>query len=84
MEKSEEPSIDRVEFQQEFLARLEDGDNAHGHLKRNKGGIVLEPQPSNDVHDPLNFSKWEKGCVLFSLAYWAFLGTTNLIVVVSF
>lgn len=82
MEKSNEPSVDRVEVQHTSEAGLE-GSDAHDQLKRTKHGIVLEPQPSDDVHDPLNFSAWEKGCILLSLSYWAFLGTTYLIVVVS-
>lgn len=45
-------------------------------------GILLEPQPSDDPHDPLNFPVWLKMCLLAILAYWAFLGTTNLIIVV--
>lgn len=52
--------------------------------KFNRKGILLEPQPSSDPHDPLNFPSWQKISILFVLAYWAFLGTANLIIVVSF
>ncbi|KAF7548686.1 hypothetical protein G7046_g8592 [Stylonectria norvegica] len=61
IEKPEETFVDRVEFRQESGARLEEGNDASNTLKKTKGGIVLEPQPSDDVHDPLDFSKWEKG-----------------------
>jgi hypothetical protein len=50
--------------------------------KFDKNGALLEPQPTNDPHDPLNFSSWQKLSILAILAYWAFLGTTNLIIVV--
>lgn len=54
---------------------------ANPALKYSKG-ILLDPQPSDDPHDPLNFSTWQKLAILAILAYWAFLGTTNLIIVV--
>ncbi|KAL6251955.1 hypothetical protein RBB50_002165 [Rhinocladiella similis] len=44
-------------------------------------GILLDPQPSEDPHDPLNFPFWQKASLLAILSYWAFLGTTNLIIV---
>ena len=47
------------------------------------GGILLEPQPTDDPNDPLNFPFWQKCGILTILAYWAFLGTTNLIIVVG-
>jgi hypothetical protein len=47
-----------------------------------KKGALLEPQPTDDPQDPLNFSSWQKLSILAILAYWAFLGTTNLIIVV--
>ena len=46
--------------------------------------VLLEPKPSDDPHDPLNFSTWQKLSLLAVLSYWAFLGTTNLIIVVCF
>jgi hypothetical protein len=61
----------------------EKGNLSAGPFKYNRKGILLDPQPSYDPHDPLNFSAWEKGCVLVALAFWAYLGTTNLIIVVS-
>jgi hypothetical protein len=61
--------------------------NGHGGLllvlKHSKDGILLHPQPSDDPHDPLNFPTWQKLSILVILAYWAFLGTANLIIVVS-
>lgn len=82
MEKSSEQKIGQVEHIGQV--HLEDGStNSVTSMKYTKNGILLDPQPSDDPHDPLNFSAWEKGCVLVALAYWAFLGTTNLIVVVS-
>jgi hypothetical protein len=61
--------------------------NDHGGpplvLKYSKGGMLLQPQPSDDPHDPLNFPTWQKLSILVILAYWAFLGTANLIIVVS-
>lgn len=55
----------------------------HGALKYASKGVLLEPQPSDDPHDPLNFPAWQKISILIILAYWAFLGTTNLIIVVG-
>lgn len=52
-------------------------------LKYSKSGTLLEPQPSDDPHDPLNFPTWQKFFIMVILAYWAFLGTASLIIVVS-
>lgn len=83
MENFSEQKIGEVE--QFGQVHLEDGSttNSVASMKYTENGILLDPQPSDDPHDPLNFSAWEKGCLLVALAYWAFLGTTNLIVVVS-
>ncbi|KAJ5811775.1 hypothetical protein N7474_008076 [Penicillium riverlandense] len=64
-----------------MLEELEDGRSSGGLLKYSKKGILLDPQPSDYPHDPLNFSHLEKGRVLIGLAYWAFLGTANLIII---
>lgn len=55
----------------------------HGAIKYTSKGVLLEPQPSDDTHDPLNFPAWQKVSILIILAYWAFLGTCNLIIVVG-
>lgn len=73
-------SVDLQE--QVMLEVLERGCSSTTELKYSKGGILLDPQPSDDPHDPLNFSHLEKGRVLIGLAYWAFLGTANLIIIV--
>lgn len=54
----------------------------NGRTLKYRNGILLDPQPSEDPHDPLNFPLWQKACLLAILSYWAFLGTTNLIIVV--
>ncbi len=51
-------------------------------LKYDGKSNLLEPQPSNDPHDPLNFPSLVKVGILAVLGYWAFLGTANLIIVV--
>jgi hypothetical protein len=58
-------------------------DGGDPSLKCGKNGMILEPQPSDDPHDPLNFPTWQKLSILVVLAYWAFLGTANLIIVVG-
>jgi hypothetical protein len=59
-----------------------DMSDSTSNLKYNKKGILLEPQPSDDPHDPLNFPRFQKYIILAVLSYWAWLGTTNLIIVV--
>lgn len=51
-------------------------------IRYDRGGNPLEPQPSADPHDPLNFPTWQKWSLMAILSYWSFLGTMNLIIVV--
>ncbi|BGP07936.1 putative MFS-type transporter [Rhodotorula toruloides] len=44
------------------------------HLKRDKNGIVLVPQPSDDPRDPLNWPTWKR-----ELAYWNIVFATSLV-----
>lgn len=44
-----------------------------GHLKTDKNGTVLIPQPSQDPHDPLNWSWMKKHAVFASLLPGCFL-----------
>jgi hypothetical protein len=44
-----------------------------GHLKTNKDGVVLIPQPSEDPNDPLNWSWMKKHAVFASLLPGCFL-----------
>lgn len=41
------------------------------HLKRHptRPDIVLQPQPSDDVNDPLNWSRWRKEAFYFSVLF---------------
>ncbi|GAA6002193.1 uncharacterized protein JCM10292_000801 [Rhodotorula paludigena] len=39
------------------------------HLKRDKNGIVLVPQPSDDPNDPLNWSTWKRELCFFNLIF---------------
>ena len=38
---------------------------ANVNLKTDRKGYVLIPQPSDDPHDPLNWSRWKKAGILF-------------------
>jgi hypothetical protein len=51
-------------------------------IKYDGNGNPLEPQPSADPHDPLNLPSWQKWPLMAVLAYWSFIGTMNLIIVV--
>ncbi|KPI38023.1 putative MFS-type transporter [Cyphellophora attinorum] len=49
-------------------------DNAHGNLKHaNDGTTILLPQPSDDPHDPLNWSWMKKHLILIIVSMSAFL-----------
>jgi hypothetical protein len=37
--------------------------------------IVLVPQPSDDVNDPLNWPKWKKGVAFLTVVFYAFLAS---------
>lgn len=47
--------------------------NQPGHLKTDKDGVVLIPQPSEDPNDPLNWSWIKKHAVFASLLPGCFL-----------
>lgn len=44
------------------------------NLKDAGDGIILIPQPSDDVNDPLNWPKWEKLTVFLPVVFFAALG----------
>lgn len=46
-------------------------------VKRNKHGIKLEPQPSDDPHDPLNWPESKKIRILAVLCLSAFAGVAQ-------
>lgn len=39
--------------------------------KRTHNGIILQPQPSDDANDPLNWSSWRKHMAMATLSYLA-------------
>jgi hypothetical protein len=49
-------------------------------------GIILIPQPTNDVNDPLNWPKWKKVmailaiCIYSSVSEWQVTGVATAIV----
>src|SRR5437762_3245264 len=44
-------------------------------LKHKKGSdIVLVPQPSNDLNDPLNWPAWKKATAFVSIGIFSFVG----------
>src|SRR5208282_2509413 len=62
---------------------------AAGRLNlRNKpnSDLILIPQPSNDINDPLNWPTWKKACAVVSVFFfsaftnWAIVGGGNIIV----
>ncbi|EJD46874.1 MFS general substrate transporter [Auricularia subglabra TFB-10046 SS5] len=44
---------------------------ADSHLKRDKHGLVLIPQPSDDPEDPLNWPLWRKNALMLVICYGA-------------
>lgn len=42
--------------------------------------IIHEPAVNDDVHDPLNWSSWEKILCLASMCIWIFIGPANILV----
>ena len=76
VEKPTKPVIENVTDLHEFNER--EGyvitDNTHGELKRAPDGqTILLPQPSNDPHDPLNWSWTRKHLILIIISMTAFL-----------
>jgi hypothetical protein len=49
------------------------------HHKHQRGtDIVLVPQPSNDVNDPLNWPKWKRGLAFSTICFYTFLVSWTL------
>lgn len=83
-----------VNSDQEPILHLEQADSDGGEIakvpdsgpslpiKYDRNGNPLDPQPSADPHDPLNFATWQKWSLMAVLSYWSFIGTMNLIIVV--
>lgn len=46
-------------------------DASAAHLKRNKDGIILVPQPSDSPNDPLNWPFWRKCACMLTITYGA-------------
>ncbi|KIJ51447.1 hypothetical protein M422DRAFT_43980 [Sphaerobolus stellatus SS14] len=51
------------------------------HLKLDKKGVPLSPQPSNDPADPLNWPLSLKAIVLLQVSFLASLGTLNAAII---
>ncbi|OBA27786.1 MFS general substrate transporter, partial [Hanseniaspora valbyensis NRRL Y-1626] len=53
-----------------------EGDNnkEQAPLKKNKNGVILNPQPSDHDKDPLNWPHWKKEIALLALGLHCFLG----------
>ena len=71
VEKPTKPVIENVTDLHEFNER--EGyvitDNTHGELKRARDGTtILLPQPSEDPHDPLNWSCTRKHLILIIIS----------------
>jgi hypothetical protein len=49
--------------------------DSHQFKDKKNSGIVLFPQPSDDVNDPLNWPKWKKAAAFLSVVFYAFLGS---------
>lgn len=61
----------------EVLYDLGNSDQTHRlqHVKHGDGQILLVPQPSlTDASDPLRWTKWKKGVVLFNAIWYSFNG----------
>jgi len=43
------------------------------HTKKVGDDIVLIPQPSNDINDPLNWPKWKKIVAFVTICFFSFL-----------
>jgi hypothetical protein len=48
---------------------------SEAHCFKERGNIVLVPQPSDDPNDPLNWPNWKRRVAYFSVAIFAGLGT---------
>lgn len=46
---------------------------AHELQKKETDDIVLIPQPTNDVNDPLNWPKWKKIVAFVTICFFSFL-----------
>nr|POE63550.1 protein hol1 [Quercus suber] len=47
-----------------------------GHVKHNKNGIILVPQPSDDPNDPLNWPLWRRDVVTTVLCLLSVIAST--------
>ena len=64
-----------LEAQKRDLSSVETADieNGTSTLKTGPGGDALDPQPSNDENDPLNWSQAKKMTILLVVSATAFL-----------
>ncbi|KAL3478557.1 major facilitator superfamily domain-containing protein [Aspergillus californicus] len=46
----------------------------HGSNTKHEGELILNPQPSSDPCDPLNWPAWRKAVVLLCMSVYAFIG----------
>jgi hypothetical protein len=47
--------------------------------KKQNSEVVLIPQPSNDVNDPLNWPKWKKGVALTTVLVFSIISSWLII-----
>ncbi|EXJ76400.1 uncharacterized protein A1O5_00908 [Cladophialophora psammophila CBS 110553] len=57
-----EPKTPVVQGTIQLFDHVSDAQNSHStaHLKHDKTGVVLAPQPSDDPNDPLNWPLWQR------------------------
>lgn len=56
------------------MIRSNDGEqNAKDNLKRNKDGVILNPQPHDDPNDPLNWAVWRRDLALAVIGFHSFI-----------
>lgn len=60
-------------FDEEKSVPLSDAYSDNG-VERTATGIKLEPQPSDDLRDPLNWPMWEKVLTLAIVSFASFIG----------
>lgn len=57
---------------------------ADAPLRRDRHGLLLVPQPSQDPRDPLNWKPWLKIMVLAEISLLSFLSLLSAALIVSF
>jgi len=66
-----------VEKSQPYETTTASSDATPSEVKRSKTGVKLEPQPSNDPHDPLNWPMRRKTTILGVICLSAFAGVAQ-------